>query len=89
IPGTLPMRLTTIRSRLFPVRTLTALPIVMFSKLTLFTSVILSPTHSPACSVVQQVSFPHAKYIICHGDTVRASSFQAGFADSGAPSGKH
>uniref|UniRef100_A0A8C6Y194 Uncharacterized protein n=1 Tax=Naja naja TaxID=35670 RepID=A0A8C6Y194_NAJNA len=51
IPGTLPIRLTTIRSLLFPVRTLMALPIVMFSKLTLFTSVILSPTQSPACSV--------------------------------------
>uniref|UniRef100_A0A8D0H651 Uncharacterized protein n=1 Tax=Sphenodon punctatus TaxID=8508 RepID=A0A8D0H651_SPHPU len=50
IPGTLPMRRTTIRSRLFPVRTLTALPMVMCSRLTLFTSVILSPTHRPASS---------------------------------------
>uniref|UniRef100_A0A8C3DL47 Uncharacterized protein n=1 Tax=Corvus moneduloides TaxID=1196302 RepID=A0A8C3DL47_CORMO len=50
IPGTRPIRRTTMRRRLLPVRTLTALLIVMFSRLTLFTSVILSPTHSPACS---------------------------------------
>uniref|UniRef100_A0A8C4VX38 Uncharacterized protein n=1 Tax=Gopherus evgoodei TaxID=1825980 RepID=A0A8C4VX38_9SAUR len=47
IPGTFPMRLSIIRSRLFPVRTLTALPMVMLSKLTPFTSVILSPMHRP------------------------------------------
>uniref|UniRef100_A0A8C8J0G9 Uncharacterized protein n=2 Tax=Oncorhynchus TaxID=8016 RepID=A0A8C8J0G9_ONCTS len=51
IPGTLPTRLTTILSLLFPVRTLTALLIVMLSKLTPFTSTSLSPTHRPACSV--------------------------------------
>uniref|UniRef100_A0A8C4PBJ1 Uncharacterized protein n=1 Tax=Dromaius novaehollandiae TaxID=8790 RepID=A0A8C4PBJ1_DRONO len=50
MPGTRPIRRTTMRRRLFPVRTLTALLMVMFSRLTLFTSVILSPTHSPACS---------------------------------------
>uniref|UniRef100_A0A673W238 Uncharacterized protein n=1 Tax=Salmo trutta TaxID=8032 RepID=A0A673W238_SALTR len=50
IPGTLPTRLTTILSLLFPVRTLTALLIVMLSKLTPFTSTSLSPTHRPACS---------------------------------------
>uniref|UniRef100_A0A8C5X3X7 Uncharacterized protein n=1 Tax=Malurus cyaneus samueli TaxID=2593467 RepID=A0A8C5X3X7_9PASS len=50
IPGTRPIRRTTMRRRLLPVRTLTALLMVMFSRLTLFTSVILSPTHSPACS---------------------------------------
>uniref|UniRef100_A0A8C3GDJ1 Uncharacterized protein n=1 Tax=Cairina moschata TaxID=8855 RepID=A0A8C3GDJ1_CAIMO len=50
MPGTRPMRRTTMRRRLLPVRTLTALLMVMFSRLTLFTSVILSPTHSPACS---------------------------------------
>uniref|UniRef100_A0A8C9UHX2 Uncharacterized protein n=1 Tax=Serinus canaria TaxID=9135 RepID=A0A8C9UHX2_SERCA len=50
IPGTRPIRRTTMRRRLLPVRTLTALLIVMFSRLTLFTSVILSPTQSPACS---------------------------------------
>uniref|UniRef100_A0A8C8AGG1 Uncharacterized protein n=1 Tax=Otus sunia TaxID=257818 RepID=A0A8C8AGG1_9STRI len=50
MPGTRPIRRTTMRRRLLPVRTLTALLMVMFSRLTLFTSVILSPTHSPACS---------------------------------------
>uniref|UniRef100_A0A8C0VHU6 Uncharacterized protein n=1 Tax=Cyanistes caeruleus TaxID=156563 RepID=A0A8C0VHU6_CYACU len=50
IPGTRPIRRTTMRRRLLPVRTLTALLIVMFSRLTLFTSVILSPTHSPQCN---------------------------------------
>uniref|UniRef100_A0A8C7MB10 Uncharacterized protein n=1 Tax=Oncorhynchus kisutch TaxID=8019 RepID=A0A8C7MB10_ONCKI len=53
IPGTLPTRLTTILSLLFPVRTLTALLIVMLSKLTPFTSTSLSPTHRPACSLCQ------------------------------------
>uniref|UniRef100_A0A8C6ZN11 Uncharacterized protein n=1 Tax=Nothoprocta perdicaria TaxID=30464 RepID=A0A8C6ZN11_NOTPE len=50
MPGTRPMRRTTMRRRLLPVSTFTALLMVMFSRLTLFTSVILSPTHSPACS---------------------------------------
>lgn len=50
MPGTRPIRRTTMRRRLLPVRTLTALLMVIFSRLTLFTSVILSPTHSPACS---------------------------------------
>uniref|UniRef100_A0A8C9RQY9 Uncharacterized protein n=1 Tax=Scleropages formosus TaxID=113540 RepID=A0A8C9RQY9_SCLFO len=51
MPGTLPTRRTTIRSRLFPVRTFTALLIVMLSRLTPFTSTSLSPTHRPAFSV--------------------------------------
>lgn len=50
IPGTFPIRLTIIRRRLFPVSTLTALPIVILSKLIPFTSAILSPTHRPARS---------------------------------------
>uniref|UniRef100_A0A8C5R7Y2 Uncharacterized protein n=1 Tax=Leptobrachium leishanense TaxID=445787 RepID=A0A8C5R7Y2_9ANUR len=53
IPGTFPIRLTIMRRRLFPVRTLTALLMVMLSKLMPFTSAILSPTHRPACSAEQ------------------------------------
>lgn len=52
MPGILPTRLTTIRNRLLPVRTFTALLMVMLSKVTPFTSTSLSPTVSPACSVV-------------------------------------
>lgn len=48
MPGILPTRLTTIRSRLLPVRTFTALLMVMLSKLTPFTSTSLSPTARPA-----------------------------------------
>uniref|UniRef100_A0A8C2ZCW1 Uncharacterized protein n=1 Tax=Cyclopterus lumpus TaxID=8103 RepID=A0A8C2ZCW1_CYCLU len=44
MPGTLPTRLTTILSLLLPVRTFTALLIVMLSRLTPFTSTSLSPT---------------------------------------------
>lgn len=51
MPGTFPTRLTTIRRRLFPVRTFTALLIVMLSKLMPFTSTSLSPTVKPASSV--------------------------------------
>uniref|UniRef100_A0A8D2LGU4 Uncharacterized protein n=1 Tax=Varanus komodoensis TaxID=61221 RepID=A0A8D2LGU4_VARKO len=80
IPGTLPMRLTTIRSRLFPVRTLTALPIVMFSRLTLFTSVILSPTHSPACSI-NSWHLLLSKYITRWGTPNLIASVWFGFAN--------
>uniref|UniRef100_A0A669CY81 Uncharacterized protein n=1 Tax=Oreochromis niloticus TaxID=8128 RepID=A0A669CY81_ORENI len=48
MPGILPTRLTTILSLLFPVRTFTALLMVMLSRLTPFTSTSLSPTVSPA-----------------------------------------
>uniref|UniRef100_A0A8D3DIJ5 Uncharacterized protein n=1 Tax=Scophthalmus maximus TaxID=52904 RepID=A0A8D3DIJ5_SCOMX len=48
MPGILPTRLTTILSRLLPVRTFTALLMVMLSRLTPFTSTSLSPTVSPA-----------------------------------------
>uniref|UniRef100_A0A8C1V2A2 Uncharacterized protein n=1 Tax=Cyprinus carpio TaxID=7962 RepID=A0A8C1V2A2_CYPCA len=51
IPGTFPTRLTTMRRRLFPVRTFTALLIVMLSRLMPFTSTSLSPTHRPANSL--------------------------------------
>uniref|UniRef100_A0A3Q2YYB2 Uncharacterized protein n=1 Tax=Hippocampus comes TaxID=109280 RepID=A0A3Q2YYB2_HIPCM len=51
IPGTLPTRLTTILSLLLPVRTFTALLMVMLSRLTPFTSTSLSPTSRPASSV--------------------------------------
>uniref|UniRef100_A0A3B4CLP3 Uncharacterized protein n=1 Tax=Pygocentrus nattereri TaxID=42514 RepID=A0A3B4CLP3_PYGNA len=51
MPGTFPTRLTTMRRRLFPVRTFTALLIVMLSRLIPFTSTSLSPTHNPANSV--------------------------------------
>uniref|UniRef100_A0A3B4YCV7 Uncharacterized protein n=1 Tax=Seriola lalandi dorsalis TaxID=1841481 RepID=A0A3B4YCV7_SERLL len=51
MPGILPTRLTTILSLLFPVRTFTALLMVMLSRLTPFTSTSLSPTVSPACAV--------------------------------------
>uniref|UniRef100_A0A674B6J1 Uncharacterized protein n=1 Tax=Salmo trutta TaxID=8032 RepID=A0A674B6J1_SALTR len=47
IPGTFPTRLTTILSLLFPVRTFTALLIVMLSRLIPFTSTNLSPTQRP------------------------------------------
>lgn len=52
MPGIFPTRLTTIRSLLLPVRTFTALLMVMLSKLTPFTSISLSPTVSPACAAV-------------------------------------
>lgn len=51
MPGTLPTRLTTILSRLLPVSTLTALLMVMLSRLIPFTSTSLSPTSRPASSV--------------------------------------
>uniref|UniRef100_A0A3B3U2P2 Uncharacterized protein n=1 Tax=Poecilia latipinna TaxID=48699 RepID=A0A3B3U2P2_9TELE len=50
--GIFPTRLTTILSLLFPVRTFTALLMVMLSRLTPFTSISLSPTVSPACAHV-------------------------------------
>lgn len=50
MPGILPTRLTTIRNLLLPVRTFTALLMLMLSKLTPFTSTSLSPTASPACA---------------------------------------
>uniref|UniRef100_A0A8C6KJT6 Uncharacterized protein n=1 Tax=Nothobranchius furzeri TaxID=105023 RepID=A0A8C6KJT6_NOTFU len=50
MPGIFPTRLTTILSLLFPVRTFTALLMVMLSRLTPFTSTSLSPTVSPACA---------------------------------------
>uniref|UniRef100_A0A3Q3Q787 Uncharacterized protein n=1 Tax=Monopterus albus TaxID=43700 RepID=A0A3Q3Q787_MONAL len=50
MPGILPTRLTTILSLLLPVRTFTALLMVMLSRLTPFTSTSLSPTFSPACA---------------------------------------
>uniref|UniRef100_A0A669CA32 Uncharacterized protein n=1 Tax=Oreochromis niloticus TaxID=8128 RepID=A0A669CA32_ORENI len=48
MPGILPTHLTTILSLLFPIRTFTALLMVMLSRLTPFTSTSLSPTVSPA-----------------------------------------
>uniref|UniRef100_A0A3B3XI25 Uncharacterized protein n=1 Tax=Poecilia mexicana TaxID=48701 RepID=A0A3B3XI25_9TELE len=48
MPGIFPTRLTTILSLLFPVRTFTALLMVMLSRLTPFTSISLSPTVRPA-----------------------------------------
>uniref|UniRef100_A0A3Q2QIT1 Uncharacterized protein n=1 Tax=Fundulus heteroclitus TaxID=8078 RepID=A0A3Q2QIT1_FUNHE len=48
MPGTFPTRLTTILSLLLPVRTLTALLMVMLSRLMPFTSTSLSPTCRPA-----------------------------------------
>uniref|UniRef100_A0A3P9JXD6 Uncharacterized protein n=1 Tax=Oryzias latipes TaxID=8090 RepID=A0A3P9JXD6_ORYLA len=51
IPGTLPTRRTTILSLLLPVRTFTALLMVMLSRLMPFTSTNLSPTCRPASSV--------------------------------------
>uniref|UniRef100_A0A669E0W6 Uncharacterized protein n=1 Tax=Oreochromis niloticus TaxID=8128 RepID=A0A669E0W6_ORENI len=48
MPGILPTHLTTILSMLFPIRTLTALLMVMLSRLTPFTSTSLLPTVSPA-----------------------------------------
>uniref|UniRef100_A0A8D0A909 Uncharacterized protein n=1 Tax=Sander lucioperca TaxID=283035 RepID=A0A8D0A909_SANLU len=50
MPGILPTRLTTILSLLLPVRTFTALLMVMLSRLTPFTSTSLSPIVSPACA---------------------------------------
>uniref|UniRef100_A0A673UQZ7 Uncharacterized protein n=1 Tax=Suricata suricatta TaxID=37032 RepID=A0A673UQZ7_SURSU len=50
MPGTRPMRLTIMCRRLLPVSTFTALPMVVLSRLSPFTSVILSPTHRPARS---------------------------------------
>lgn len=61
MPGILPTRLTTIRSLLLPVRTFTALLMVMLSKLTPFTSISLSPTVSLACAAVargRQIKIP-------------------------------
>uniref|UniRef100_A0A3B5K7F0 Uncharacterized protein n=1 Tax=Takifugu rubripes TaxID=31033 RepID=A0A3B5K7F0_TAKRU len=52
MPGIFPTRLTAIRSLLFPVRTFTALLMVMLSRLTPFTSISLSPTVSPARAAV-------------------------------------
>uniref|UniRef100_A0AAY4A0R2 Secreted protein n=1 Tax=Denticeps clupeoides TaxID=299321 RepID=A0AAY4A0R2_9TELE len=54
MPGTFPTRRTTMRSLWFPVRTLTALLIVMLSRLMPLTSTSLSPTSSPACSEQSQ-----------------------------------
>uniref|UniRef100_A0A8C6A9L6 Uncharacterized protein n=1 Tax=Marmota marmota marmota TaxID=9994 RepID=A0A8C6A9L6_MARMA len=51
MPGTRPMRRTIMCRRLLPVSTFTALPMVVLSRLSPFTSVILSPTHRPARSV--------------------------------------
>uniref|UniRef100_A0A3B4WX71 Uncharacterized protein n=1 Tax=Seriola lalandi dorsalis TaxID=1841481 RepID=A0A3B4WX71_SERLL len=56
MPGTLPTRRTTILSLLFPVRTFTALLMVMLSRLMPFTSTSLSPTSRPASSVKQEKS---------------------------------
>uniref|UniRef100_A0A673BI52 Uncharacterized protein n=1 Tax=Sphaeramia orbicularis TaxID=375764 RepID=A0A673BI52_9TELE len=50
MPGILPTRLTTIFSLLLPVSTFTALLMVMFSKLTPFTSISLSPMTKPDCA---------------------------------------
>uniref|UniRef100_A0A8C3YMK9 Uncharacterized protein n=1 Tax=Catagonus wagneri TaxID=51154 RepID=A0A8C3YMK9_9CETA len=57
MPGTRPMRLTIICRRLLPVSTFTALPIVVLSRLSPFTSVILSPTHRPALSAAGEVAW--------------------------------
>lgn len=54
MPGTRPMRLTIMCRRLLPVSTFTALPMVVLSRLSPFTSVILSPTHRPARSVPRE-----------------------------------
>uniref|UniRef100_A0A3Q3ER50 Uncharacterized protein n=1 Tax=Labrus bergylta TaxID=56723 RepID=A0A3Q3ER50_9LABR len=56
MPGIFPTRLTTILSLLFPVRTFTALLMVMLSRLTPFTSTSLSPTVSPACATFDSPS---------------------------------
>uniref|UniRef100_A0A8C8ZFH6 Uncharacterized protein n=1 Tax=Prolemur simus TaxID=1328070 RepID=A0A8C8ZFH6_PROSS len=50
MPGTRPMRRTIMCRRLLPVNIFTALPMVVLSRLSPFTSVILSPTHRPARS---------------------------------------
>uniref|UniRef100_A0A8C6Q3X3 Uncharacterized protein n=1 Tax=Nothobranchius furzeri TaxID=105023 RepID=A0A8C6Q3X3_NOTFU len=50
MPGTFPTLLTTILSLLLPVKTFTALLMVMLSRLTPFTSTSLSPTCRPASS---------------------------------------
>uniref|UniRef100_A0A4X1U2F2 Uncharacterized protein n=1 Tax=Sus scrofa TaxID=9823 RepID=A0A4X1U2F2_PIG len=57
MPGTRPMRLTIMCRRLLPVSTFTALPIVVLSRLSPFTSVILSPTHRPARSAGGKVAW--------------------------------
>uniref|UniRef100_A0A8C4F0S5 Uncharacterized protein n=1 Tax=Dicentrarchus labrax TaxID=13489 RepID=A0A8C4F0S5_DICLA len=57
MPGTLPTRLTTILSLLFPVRTFTALLMVMLSRLIPFTSTSLSPTSRPASSVNKHIEY--------------------------------
>lgn len=54
MPGTRPMRRTIMCRRLLLVSSLTALPIVVLSRLSPFTSVILSPTHRPARSAQEQ-----------------------------------
>uniref|UniRef100_A0A3Q2DW24 Uncharacterized protein n=1 Tax=Cyprinodon variegatus TaxID=28743 RepID=A0A3Q2DW24_CYPVA len=51
MPGTFPTRLTTILSLLLPVRTFTALLMVILSRLIPFTSTSLSPTCRPASSI--------------------------------------
>uniref|UniRef100_A0A8C6H233 Uncharacterized protein n=1 Tax=Mus spicilegus TaxID=10103 RepID=A0A8C6H233_MUSSI len=50
MPGTRPMRRTIMCRQLLLVSSRTALPIVVLSRLSPFTSVILSPTHRPARS---------------------------------------
>uniref|UniRef100_A0A8C8URV3 Uncharacterized protein n=1 Tax=Peromyscus maniculatus bairdii TaxID=230844 RepID=A0A8C8URV3_PERMB len=61
MPGTRPMRRTIMCRQLLLVSSLTALPIVVLSRLSPFTSVILSPTHRPARSAPERgrVSGPH------------------------------
>uniref|UniRef100_A0A2K5RF98 Uncharacterized protein n=1 Tax=Cebus imitator TaxID=2715852 RepID=A0A2K5RF98_CEBIM len=59
MPGTRPMRRTIMCRQLLPVSTFTALPMVVLSRLSPFTSVILSPTHRPARSAPQDGSGWH------------------------------
>uniref|UniRef100_A0A8D2K4F3 Uncharacterized protein n=1 Tax=Theropithecus gelada TaxID=9565 RepID=A0A8D2K4F3_THEGE len=59
MPGTRPMRRTIMCRWLLPVSTFTALPMVMLSRLSPLTSVILSPTHRPARSAPQDGSGWH------------------------------
>lgn len=54
MPGTRPMRRTIMCRQLLLVSSRTALPIVVLSRLSPFTSVILSPTHRPARSAQEQ-----------------------------------
>uniref|UniRef100_A0A672GWS2 Uncharacterized protein n=1 Tax=Salarias fasciatus TaxID=181472 RepID=A0A672GWS2_SALFA len=65
MPGTFPTRLTTILSLLLPVRTLTALLMVMLSRLTPFTSTSLSPTSRPASSRNQRKTHAHGHHVPC------------------------